>query len=539
MLPEQRESAALDCEAVIIGAGVAGLCALYRLREQGVSVRGYERASNVGGVWYWNRYPGARFDSESYTYCYSFSQALLDEWDWQESFAAQPEILSYLNHVTERFDLRRDISFNTGVTGAHFDGQSGTWLIDSDRGQQVRTRYLITAVGSLSAYQTPDIDGIGNFDGEIFHTARWPHDGVSLSGKRVGVVGTGATGVQVIQTIAREVAQLTVFQRTANFCVPQRNSPLDDDQRRKIKRDYPAILKRCRETYGGFIHGFDPRSGVEVSADERQKTFEALWQQPGFAFWLGNFMDLLTNATVNRHASDFLRTRIRERVRDPDTARKLLPKHPFGTKRVPLENGYYEVYNRDNVHLVDLRETPIERITQTGIKTTADEHGLDIIIFATGFDAVTGALTRLNVRGEGGTTLQEKWRQGPKTYLGLQIEGFPNMFTIAGPHNAGSLCNAIRCTEQNVDWVVDCIDHMRKRGFRRIAPTAEAEAVWTQHVGDLARATLLGTMTDSWFFGANTPGKPRSVAIYPGGAAMYRERCDEVARGGYQGFEFA
>jgi cation diffusion facilitator CzcD-associated flavoprotein CzcO len=534
----ERRAPSLDCDVVVIGAGVAGLCALYRLRELGLAVKVYEGASDVGGVWYWNRYPGARFDSESFTYCYSFSEELLNDWDWQEQFAGQPEVLAYLKHVTDRFDLRRDIFFNSRVIAAHFQEQDQSWIIGTDRGQQVRTRYLVTAVGSLSVYQLPDIAGMGDFAGETYHTARWPQQGADLSGKRVGIIGTGATGVQVIQTIAPQVARLTVFQRTPNFCVPQRNSLLDDDQRREIKRNYPEILERCRQSYGGFIHSFDPRSGLEVSEEERQEIFEALWQKPGFAFWLGNFRDLLTNPAVNRFASDFIRTKIRERVRDPETARKLMPDHPFGTKRVPLENGYYEVYNRDNVQLVDLKETPIERIARFGIETAGDRYDLDVIVFATGFDAITGALTRMDIRGEGGITLREKWRLGPRTCLGLQVEGFPNMFTIAGPHNAGTLCNAVRCTEQNVDWVVGCIDYMRERGFVRIAPSIEAEDLWTKHVRDAARATLLNTMTDSWFFGANTPGKPRSVAIYVPGAAAYRERCDQAARSGYKGFEF-
>jgi cyclohexanone monooxygenase len=525
-------------DAVVIGAGVAGLCALYRLRELGLTVRVYESASDVGGVWYSNRYPGARFDSESYTYCYSFSQALLDEWNWQERFAAQPEILSYLRHVADRFDLRRDIRFATRVVAAHYDAGDPSWTIETDRGERVRARYLVTAAGGLSVHQLPDIPGIRDFAGQSYHTARWPHEGVSLAGKRVGVIGTGATGIQVIQTIARDVAHLTVFQRTPNYCIPQRNAPLSDAERREIKRNYPSILARCRDSYAGFIHTFDPRSAHEVSAEQRAAKFETLWAQPGFAFWFGNFMDLMTDPKVNVWASDFIRQKIRERVRDPDTARKLTPHHPFGTKRVPLENGYYEIYNEDHVELVDLRVSPIERITPTGVRTARGEHPLDVIVFATGFDAVTGALTRIDIRGEGGQSLADKWRQGPRTYLGLQIEGFPNLFTIAGPHNAASLCNAVRCTEQNVDWIADCIRYMRERGHVGIAATAEAEDVWTRHVHAAAATTVMDTMKDSWFFGANTPGKARSVVIYAGGALAHRQRCEDVARRGYEGFAF-
>lgn len=528
-----------ELDAVVIGAGVAGLCALYRLTELGLSVRAFETGEDVGGVWYWNRYPGARFDSESYTYCYAFSEELLEEWDWQERFAAQPEVLSYLDHVADRFDLRRHIRFNTRVVAAHYDERDGRWLIETAAGEIVNARFLIAAAGPLSSHQLPAIDGVDDFAGASYHTARWPHEGVALDGKRVAVIGTGATGVQVIQTIADKVAELTVFQRTPTYCIPQRNARLTDAERREIKHNYTEILQRCRESYGGFIHTFDPRSGLDVSDEEREAKFESLWQQPGFAFWFGNFSDLLMDPAVNAYASEFLRNKIRERVRDPETARKLLPSHPFGTKRVPLENGYYEAFNRPNVKLVDLRESPIERITPTGIETAHGEHACDAIIYATGFDAVTGALTRIDIRGESGMTIADKWRNGPKTYLGLQVHGFPNLFIVAGPHNAASLCNAVRCTEQNVDWIASCVCYMRDNGLLRIAPTAEAEAEWTRHVDETARMTLLDTMTDSWFYGANTPGKKRSIAIYAGGAAHYRERCEAVARRGYAGFELS
>lgn len=525
-------------DAVIIGAGVAGLCALHRLRELGLSVRAYERASGVGGVWYWNRYPGARFDSESYTYCYSFSPQLLEEWTWSERFAAQPEVLAYLNYAAEKLDLLRDVRFETEVASAWYDARDHSWLIETGQGERTRARYLIAAVGPLSAYQLPDIEGLESFRGEHYHTARWPHGGLDLAGKRVGVIGTGATGVQVIQTIAHEVDRLVVFQRTPTYCMPQRNAPLTDEDWREIRRSYPAIFARCRETMGGFVHGFDPRSGLEVTPEEREAVFESLWAQPGFAFWQGNFMDLMTDETVNRWASEFVRRKIRERVRDPAIAAKLMPVHALGTKRVPLENGYYEVYNQAHVELVDLRETPIERITRTGIRTRDRDYALDVIVFATGFDAATGALTRIDIRGEGGILLREKWREGPSTYLGLQTAGFPNLFTIGGPHNATNFCNAVRCTEQNVDWIAGCLRHMRDAGHVAIVPRVDAENAWTAHVRAAAEATLLRCDTNTWFYGANTPGKAKSVSIYAPGAAAYRERCDEVARRGYEGFEF-
>jgi cation diffusion facilitator CzcD-associated flavoprotein CzcO len=531
-------SPTLDFDAVIIGAGVAGLCALHRLIESGLSVRGFERGGDVGGVWYWNRYPGARFDSESYTYCYSFSPELLAEWNWREHFAAQPEIHSYLRHVAERFDLRRHIGFDTEVVSAHYDDDHHLWRVTTDRGEVVRSRYLISCAGALSTPQLPDIDGITDFAGVVCHTARWPAGGVNLTGQRVGVIGTGATGVQVIQTIAAEVAHLTVFQRTPTYCIPQRNAPIGAAEMRDIKRRYPELFARCRASFGGFVHDFDPRSGLAVSAEERLEKFETLWQQPGFAFWFGNFADLMMDATVNEYACEFLRSKIRARVRDPAVAAKLLPTHPFGTKRVPLENGYYEVFNRDNVDLVDLRESPLTRITPAGARTRTTEHLLDVLIFATGFDAVTGALTRIDIRGEQGRRLTDKWQDGPISYLGLQVSGFPNLFTIAGPNNAANLCNAVRCTEQNIDWVTACIRHMREQGRVRMTATAEAEHGWMQHVQDIAGSTLLESMTDSWFYGANTPGKPRRLMIYPGGAVTYREQCERVAAGGYAGFEF-
>jgi len=522
-------------DAVIIGAGISGICALQRFVQMGLRVRLYESGRDVGGVWYWNRYPGARVDSETFTYGFSFSQELLREWDWEELFSAQPEISRYLQHVVERFDLRRHMRFATRVVAASYDEASGCWWIETDTGERVAARYLIAASGTLSAPQLPDYPGMNEFSGESYHTARWPAVGIELTGKRVGVIGTGASGVQVIQTIAERVQHLTVFQRSPTYCVPQRNRLLTQDQRQEIRRAWADILAACRESYGGFVHTFDPRSGLAVSAEEREVMFEELWQKPGFAFWFGNFADLMMNLEVNAHASDFVRRKIMARVNDPRIARKLLPDHPFGTKRVPLENGYYEVYNRPNVRLVDLRETPIERITPAGIRTSVDEHHLDIIIYATGFDAGTGTLTRIDIRGESGVSLAEKWRDGPKTFLGLLVSGFPNLFIVNGPHNAAALCNAGRCIEQNVDWIARCIDQMRARRQTRIVPTSEAEEEWTEHVYEVADASVLGKMTNSWFFGANTPGKPRRATIYAAGAREYRVHCEDVANAGYPG----
>jgi cation diffusion facilitator CzcD-associated flavoprotein CzcO len=490
-------------------------------------------------VWHWNRYPGARVDSESYTYGFSFSEELLGEWEWRELFASQAEIADYLQYVVKRFDLRRHMRFDSRVTAARYDEPSSRWQVETATGERVTARYLIAASGSLTVPQLPDYPGIDDFTGVSCHAARWPAAGVELAGRRVGVIGTGATGVQLIQTIAGEVRELTVFQRTPTYCIPQRNRLLTDDERRRIRRELADILAACHESYGGFVHTFDPRSGLSVSAAAREAKFEELWQKPGFAFWFGNFGDLMMNAEVNAYASDFVRRKIRARVRDPEVARKLMPDHPFGSKRVPLENGYYEVYNRSNVRLVDLRETPIVRITPAGIRTAREEYPLDVIIYATGFDAGTGALTRIDLRGRGGLPLAGKWREGPETFLGLLVNGFPNLFIVNGPHNAAALCNAGRCIEQNVDWIARCIAYMRLRNLTRVEPTTAAEQQWTAHVYETADASVLREMTDSWFFGANTPGKPRRATIYAAGAREYREHCEDVAREGYPGLEMA
>lgn len=491
-------------DAIIIGAGMSGMCTLERLRRMGLSACVFESGDDVGGVWYWNRYPGARVDSEVYTYGFSFSDELVSGWNWEELFAAQPEISRYLGYVADRFDLRRHIRFATRVVAAAYESDQARWRVETDAGDQAYARFLIMAAGTLSAPQMPPYMGMEEFSGTSCHTAAWPAFGIELAGRRVGVIGTGSSGVQVIQTIAPEVEHLTVFQRTPTYCIPQRNRPLSDADRAQIREDWVHILHTCRNSYGGFIHTFDSRPGLAVSAAEREAKFEELYRKPGFAFWFGNFADLMMNFEVNAHAGDFLRRKIAARVRDPETARKLLPDHPFGAKRVPLESGYYEVFNRSNVSLVDLRETPIERITPAGIVTTAKEHPLDVIIYATGFDAGTGSLNRIDIRGVDGEALAEKWQDGPKTFLGLLVSGFPNLFIVNGPHNAAALCNAGRCIEQNVDWIGRCIDRMRSQGAVRVMPSPAAEEAWTQHVYDVAEASVLAAMKNSWFFGANT-----------------------------------
>jgi cation diffusion facilitator CzcD-associated flavoprotein CzcO len=526
-------------DAVVIGAGIAGMYQLYRLRELGLSVRVFEAGGGVGGTWYWNRYPGARFDSESYSYGYSFSPELLQEWQWSEHFSPQPETLRYLEFVADKFDLRRDIQFDSRITSAAFDEGGNCWEVETENGDHVRARFLITAVGPLSAPTLPRFAGLDSFEGPSYHTARWPHEPIDFTDKRVGVIGTGATGVQTIQEVAKTAAHLTVFQRSPNWCAPLHNGPIDEEAQARIKASYPEIFRRCRESHGGFLHQSDPRSALEVSPEEREAFFEKLYGEPGFGIWMGNFSDILVNPEANDLMTEFMRRKIRERVKDPEVAEMLIPKdHGFGTRRVPLETHYYEVYNQDNVLLVDIREAPIERITALGVRTPETEYELDILIYATGFDAITGAFDRIDIRGEGGQTLKDKWADGPRTYLGLQSVGFPNLLTLVGPHNAATFCNIPRCIEQNVDWVTDLIRYLRDNDYERIVPNRAAEDDWTKHVYDIAELTLL-SKTDSWFTGVNQnlPEKKRTFMAYAGGSPAYSAKCDEVAANGYEGFD--
>ncbi len=522
-------------DAIIIGAGVTGLYQLYCLRQLGLSVRVYEDGGGVGGTWYWNRYPGCRFDSESYTYGYSFSEELLQEWDWKEHYSGQPENERYLNYVADKFDLRRDIQFNARVSSAVYNEPENHWQVQTEDGRLARTQFLFTAAGILSARYIPDFAGIESFKGDWCHTGRWPKEGMNLAGKRVGVIGTGATGVQLIPEIAKEVAHLTVFQRTANYCVPLRNGPIDPDWQREIKASYPEIFKKCSETPTSFIHEFDPRSALEVSPEERLAQYERLWAEPGFKKWLSNFQDIMSPGEANEDYAEFVRNKIRERVKDPVVAEMLVPKdHPFGSKRLPCETGYYDVYNRDNVLLVDVRKAPIERITPKGVKTSDAEYELDVIIFATGYDAITGSLTRIDIHGEGGQTIKDKFAEGPRTYMGIQSAGFPNLFTI---NQAGS-GNYTRGAESIVEWVSECIGYMREHQFTRISATPQAEEAWVEYVAKGTAGTLR-TKANSWFVGANIPGKARVVLTSsPDSAPVYRAKRLEVAANGYEGFLF-
>jgi len=533
--PPNDAAPVLDYDAIIIGAGMSGMYQLHRLRELGIRVRVFEAGTGVGGTWYWNRYPGARFDSESYSYGYSFSQELLDEWNWSEHFAGQPETLRYLNHVADKFDLRRDIQFRSRVTAATYEENTRSWNVTLQDGSRFRTRFLITAIGPLSTPTLPRIEGVDAFQRQSFHTARWPHEPVDLSGKRVAVVGTGATGVQTIQTVAKTVGHLTVFQRTPNWCAPLHNSKIDAQTQARIKSGYPDMFKRCQETFACFLHTPDPRGAFEVSDEEREAFYEKLYAERGFGIWQGNFRDILIDKKANATISDFVARKIRQRVKDPRVAEKLIPKnHGFGTRRLPLETFYYEVYNQDNVELVDITESPIERITPKGIKTSTAEYEFDIIIYATGFDAITGSFDNIDFRGVNGARLKDKWKNGPQTYLGVMVDGFPNMMMLMGPHTA--LGNIPRSIEYNVDWVTALIRYGRESGLTRVEATPMGVTSWTDHVKALG-AGLLSNEVNSWMTGinSNVEGKQtRIVARYSGSAPAYRAKCDEVAAQRYQ-----
>lgn len=528
-------------DVAIIGAGVSGLHAMYKMREQGFSVRGFEAGGDVGGTWYWNRYPGARFDSESYSYQYSFSQVLIDEWQWSEQFAGQPEIERYLNFVADRFDLRRHFEFGSRVEHLRYDDAAGEWALETAAGRRVRARYVIAATGFLSAPQPPDYAGEGDFAGLTVHSARWPREGVDVRGKRVGIIGSGPTAVQIAQSVAAEAGQLKVFQRTANWCTPLRNRQLTAEEQREMAARAGEIVALCKRTFAGFIHDMDPRMSTEVGDKaERFAKYQELYERGGFALWFANYSDMFTNRAFADEVSEFLAAKIRQRVRDPATAEKLIPKnHPFGTKRPPGEKNYYEIFNLDHVEVVDLRATPVTRITTTGVETTDGHHDLDILIYATGFQSLTGALLRMDIRGANGVTLQEKWSDGPRTYLGAQIAGFPNFFVTSGPHHPAVFCNATRCAETVIDWIADCLVHLRETGRQVIEATPEAEAHWTEYCYNSVKGLIIDDMRDSWFFGNNNPDNKaeKRFLLWAGSVPQFNTTYAEVAAEGYRGFE--
>jgi cyclohexanone monooxygenase len=513
------------------------------LRDKlGLKVRVYEAGGTVGGTWYWNRYPGARCDSDSYIYCFTFDKQLLQEWEWSERYPEQPEILRYLEHVAKRHDLKRDIQFNTRVTGGEFDEKTSLWTVRTDKGDPVTTRFLIAAVGTLSDTNLPKFKGLERFKGKSYHTSRFPHSGVDFTGKRVAVVGTGATAVQAIPEIAQQAKQLTVFQRTANYCVPARNGKVDPDLVKARKADYDGIVKRIRESFFGQEHYFIPKSALAVPPEEREAEFDRKWDAGGFAYWLANYQDMFFDEKANDLCADYIRRKIRSTVKDPAVAERLIPKgHPYGTKRQPLDTNYYETFNKPNVLLVDAAtDGAIEEITEKGIRAGGKDYEFDIIVFATGFDAMTGPLTALNLKGRGGRTLDKEWVKGPQSYLGISVVGFPNFFTITGPQSPSVLSNMPVSIEQHVEWITDCIAAMDKNGKTTIEATPQAQQQWVAHVNEVVNTTLL-TKANSWYMGANIPGKPRAFLPYlgPEGVGGYRKKCDEVAAKGYEGFVLA
>jgi cation diffusion facilitator CzcD-associated flavoprotein CzcO len=525
-----------ELDAIVIGAGFAGMYMLYRLREMGLSTRVLEAGDGVGGTWYWNRYPGARCDSESMYYSYSFLPELEKEWPLEQRYPGQPEILRYLEHVADRLDLRKDITFNARVESVHYDEPGHRWVVRTSDGTELAATYCVTAVGCLSTANEPPFPGADTFAGESFHTGHWPHEPVDLEGKRVGIIGTGASGIQAIPVLAEHAAHLTVFQRTPQFSLPAGNGPLDPQFVDMWKTNYGEWRRRGKESAGGFPFPASDVTAMEVTEEERLAAFENGWEQGGFMFLLGTYGDLLLDERANRTAADFVRSKIDEIVRDPAVAETLKPRdYPFGTKRLPLDTGYYDTYNRDNVTLVDLRRSPLVEITPAGIRTADGDYDLDVIVYATGFDAMTGPLLNLDIRGRDGQALEDRWAEGPKTYLGLGIPGYPNLFTITGPGSPSVLSNMPVSIEQHVEWIGDCIGYMRAHGLDTIEATEEAEAEWTEHVQEAAHLTLYPKAA-SWYMGANIPGKPRLFLPYVGGVGNYRIKCAEVAANNYEGF---
>jgi cation diffusion facilitator CzcD-associated flavoprotein CzcO len=525
-----------ELDVIVVGAGLAGLYQLHKLRELGLRAVIVEAADDVGGTWYWNRYPGARCDVESMYYSYSFSRELEQEWTWSEKYPTQPEILRYINNVTERFDLRSHIIFGTRVLTATYDERARRWRLTTSRGADLDAQFLIMATGCLSAAKPLELPGEDRFRGPSYHTGHWPHEGVDFTGLRVGVVGTGSSGIQIIPILAEHAAALTVFQRTPNFSMPAKNRPLSQSEVQESKRTYPALRRRQLASSFGVPVTPGTRSALEVPQQERDLTYQTAWDQGSLIALRMAYTDIGTSLAANDTAAEFVRERIREIVEDSDVAETLSPRnYPYGTKRPCLDTGYYDTFNREHVRLVDLRKTPLVEITERGLRTSEEEHELDAIVFATGFDAITGALTAIDIRGRDGISLAEKWSEGPRTYLGLAVAGFPNFFTITGPLSPSVLSNMVVSIEQHVDWITDLLATLRQRDAVEVEATATAEDYWVEHVADIGSRTLF-PRAESWYLGANVPGKARVLMAYVGGIAAYRQRCDEVASENYRGF---
>ncbi len=527
-----------DVDAVIVGAGFSGLYMLHRLRGLGFTTRLIEAADGVGGTWYWNRYPGARCDSESHYYCYSFSDEIRKEWQWSCRYPAQPEILGYLNFVADKLDLKKDIDFGTRVTAGSFDEQAHSWLVETDKGETIRARFLITAVGNTSTPAAPNLPGLEAFAGQTYHTALWPHEKVDFTGKRVGLIGTGSSGIQSTPMIAGQADHLTVFQRTANYSVPARNHDLTDEMRREFEENYEEMRRLVLASPIGMPFEIPQKSALEVSDEERKATLDRLWEIGSFRFMFTSYNDIILDLKANATVAGYIEAKIRDTVHDPVKADVLCEfNHPVGTKRPPIDTNYYETFNRDNVSIVSIRTNPIREVTEGGlIMENGDRHQLDAIVFATGFDTVTGTLNKLNLRGRGGQSLAEKWKDGPLAYLGLCSAGFPNLFMITGPGSPGILTNFPGCIEQNVDWITDVMVQMRETSAREIEATSEAESRWVEDISEVAEQTLLPSV-DSWYMNTNLPGKPRVFTAYFSGMHTYADVCADVAKNDYEGFE--
>jgi cation diffusion facilitator CzcD-associated flavoprotein CzcO len=523
-------------DAVVVGAGVAGLYQLYRLRKQGLKVRAVDAASGVGGTWYWNRYPGARFDSEAYIYQYLFSEELYKGWSWSEKFPGQPEIERWLNYVADRLDLRKDIQFSTTVKSAHFNEATQRWLVTTDKGDVIDAQFLVTCCGMLSAPYV-SFPGQETFRGQLFHTARWPKEPVDLAGKRVGVIGNGATGIQVIQTIAGEVKELKVFVRTPQYIIPMKNPKYEAADVEDYKSRFKSFTERLPHTFTGFEYDFE-HTWAGLSPEKRREVIEDCWNDGSLKLWISSFAELFFDAEVNAEISEFVRGKMRERLKDPKLCDALIPTdYGFGTHRVPLEQKFLEAFHQPNVEIVSVKANPIACVTPEGIETAdGTVHALDVIILATGFDAGTGALTRIDIRGRDGRSLKEDWGRDIRTTMGLQVHGYPNLFTTAVPlAPSAALCNMTTCLQQQVEWIDDCIRYMRSKELKVIEPTSEAEDGWVAHHDEIANETLIAK-TNSWYLGSNVEGKPRRVLSYCGGVGTYRQKCDEVAANGYPGF---
>jgi cation diffusion facilitator CzcD-associated flavoprotein CzcO len=532
----------IEIDVVVVGAGFAGLYALHHMRELGFSARAYEAGGGVGGTWYWNRYPGARVDIESIEYSYSFSEELQQEWSWSERYAAQPELLRYLNHVADRFDLRRDLQLNTRVNSAVFDENTNRWLIETSQGDRLSAQFCIMATGLLSASNKPNIKGLDTFRGKQYHTSQWPHEGVDFTGQRVGVVGTGSSGVQSIPVIAQQAQHLFVFQRTPNFSIPLRNCPMPPDYEQAVKRNYKEWRAKEMESFGGYI-ALDFKLGVPqtksalaVTPEERLADYELRWKSGGISYYT-SFPDLLVNPEANATLAAFVRAKIHAKVNDPKLAERLIPQgYPIMTKRLCADTGYYETYNRENVTLVDIKNTPIDEVTPTGVRVDDREYALDSLVFATGFDAVTGALNKIDIRGRGGRQLKEQWAHGPRTYLGLMSAGFPNLFMVDGPGSPGAFFQPILLSEYQVQWIGSCLTYLRAHNSGSIESTEQAEAEWTRHGVEVADQTLFN-LSDNWYMGANIPGKPRVMLMYIGGFQEYSRRLKEATTTRYRDFQ--